>query len=523
MLTVDAPVTNVNSVATVMCGSARRLAEGRVCAVIDLPEATGADCGCAPTADEMRSFGSRISRRNALGLGVLGFAAASGGLGLALPAFAATSYPSWDDVEKARKNEAAKGSEITRIQNLISSLQNDVVAKQAEAERLGVEYQDALIAFEDAAARAESLQAEADAQSAVADEAAAKLGVLAAQQYRSGKGDATLDLFFSGSSTSADDLLGRLGTMDRLVDANRDVYAEAVGARDSAKNLANQAQVARDERDKRKVEAEQKMQAAQDAAQAAQAALAAQNEHREVLEAQLQALQDTTAKTVVAYKAGVEAERKRREEAARKAREEAARKAREEEKRRLAEEKRRREAEAAANSGGGGGSGGGSGGGGSSGGGGGGGSSSGGSGGVVQASGWVRPAHGWISSWFGVRGSICSSGGCTASGHRGIDFANPCGSPIYAAASGTVIFAGESGAWGNYIRVQHSDGTVTGYAHIIDGGYNVGYGDYVRAGQTIAYIGSTGASTGCHLHFEVYRGGIRVDPAPFLRNRGISV
>jgi murein DD-endopeptidase MepM/ murein hydrolase activator NlpD len=138
-------------------------------------------------------------------------------------------------------------------------------------------------------------------------------------------------------------------------------------------------------------------------------------------------------------------------------------------------------------------------------------------------SGWVRPAHGWISSWFGVRGSICSSGGCTASGHRGIDFANPCGSPIYAAASGTVIFAGYSGAWGNYIQVRHSDGTVTGYAHIISGGYNVGYGDYVRAGQTIAYIGSTGASTGCHLHFEVYRGGIRVDPAPFLRNRGISV
>ncbi|WP_349309766.1 M23 family metallopeptidase [Microbacterium sp. MM2322] len=486
--------------------------------MIDLPEATGADCGCAPTAEEARSFASRISRRNALGLGVLGVAAASTGVGFALPAFAATSYPSWDDVQKARQNEASKGSEITRIQNLISSLQNDVVAKQAEAERLGVEYQDALIAFEDAAARAESLQAQADAQTAIADEAASKLGVLAAQQYRSGKGDATMELFFSDSSASADDLLGRLGTMDRLVDANRDVYAEAVGARDSAKNLANQAAVAREERDKRKVEAEQKMQAAQEAAQAAQAALAAQNEHREVLEAQLQALQDTTAKTVVAYKAGVEAERKRREAAARKAREEAARKAREEEARRLAEEKRRREEAAAnANNGGSGGSSGG----GSSGGG--GGSSSGGSGGVVQSSGWVRPAHGWISSWFGVRGSICSSGGCTASGHRGIDFANPCGSPIYAAASGTVIFAGYSGAWGNYIQVRHSDGTVTGYAHIISGGYNVGYGDYVRAGQTIAYIGSTGASTGCHLHFEVYLGGVRVDPAPFLRNRGVSV
>ncbi len=490
-----------------------------MCAVTDLPEATGADCGCAPTAEETRSFSSRISRRNALGLGVLGVAAASTGLGFALPAFAATSYPSWDDVQKARQNEASKGTEITRIQNLISSLENDVTVKQAEAERLGAEYQDALIAYEDAAALADQRQAQADAEEKRAKAAAGKLGVLAAEQYRSGKGDATLELFFSDSSASADDLLGRLGTMDRLVDANRDVYAEAVGARDSAKSLADQAKVARDERDKRKVEAEQKMQAAQDAAQAAQAALAAQNEHREVLEAQLQALQDTTAKTVTAYKAGVEAERKRREEAARKAREEAARRAREEEARRLAEEKRRREEEAKNNNNGGGSSGGGSSSGGSSG----GGSSSGGSGGVVQPSGWVRPAHGYISSWFGVRGSICTPSGCTASGHRGIDFASSCGSPIYAAASGTVVFAGYSGGWGNFIKVRHSDGTITGYAHIIDGGYAVGYGDYVRAGQTIAYIGSTGASTGCHLHFEVYRGGIRVDPAPFLRARGISV
>lgn len=482
-----------------------------MCAVTDLSDASDVDCGCAPTADEMRRFSSRISRRNALGLGVLGVAAASTGLGFALPAFAATSYPSWDDVEKARSNEAAKNSEITRIQNLISSLENDVAAKQAEAERLGMEYQDALIAFEDAAARADALQAQADAEEARAKEAAAKLGVLAAQQYRTGKGDATLELFFSDSSATADDLLGRLGTMDRLVDANRDVYAEAVGARDSAKSLADQAQVARDERDKRKVEAEQKMQAAQDAAAAAQAALAAQNEHREVLEAQLDALQDATAKTVAGYKAGVEAERRRRAAAARRAREEAARKAREEEARRIAEEKKRREEEAKNNSGGGSSSGGGT------------PASSGGSGGVVQSSGWVRPAHGYISSWFGTRGSICTSGGCTASGHRGIDFASSCGSPIYAAAAGTVVFAGYSGDWGNYIQVRHSDGTVTGYAHIISGGYNVGYGDYVRAGQTIAYIGSTGASTGCHLHFEVYRGGVRIDPAPFLRARGISV
>ncbi|WP_394279771.1 M23 family metallopeptidase [Microbacterium sp.] len=488
-------------------------------------ESTDVDCGCAPTPAEYRSFARRISRRGALGLGVLGVAVGTAGVGFAVPAFAA-KYPTWEDVEKARANQSAKGAEITRIQGLIQSLENDVQSKQAEAERLGGEYQIALVAYEDAVARAESLQAQADAEAARAKESASKLGVLAAQQYRTGKSDATLELFFSDSAAGADDLLGRLGTMDKLVEANRDVYAEAVGARDNAQNLTDQAKVARDERDKRKVEAEQKMIAAQQAAQAAEAALAAQNEHRDVLVAQLAALQDTTAKTIADYKAGVEARRKAREEARRKALAEAKRKAEEAERRRLAEEKRRREEEerrrraaekAAAEAAAGGSSGGSPAG--SSGG------SSGGSsaGGQVQSSGWVRPAHGWISSWFGSRGSICSNGHCTSSGHRGIDFASSCGSPIYAAASGTVIFAGYSGAWGNYVQVRHGDGTVTGYAHIMPGGYNVSYGQSVRAGQVIAYVGSTGASTGCHLHFEVYRGGVRIDPAAFLRARGVGV
>ena len=142
--------------------------------------------------------------------------------------------------------------------------------------------------------------------------------------------------------------------------------------------------------------------------------------------------------------------------------------------------------------------------------------------GEVQPSGWVRPGYGYISGWFGSRGTICSNGYCTT-GHRGIDFAGGCSSPIFAAASGRVVFAGYSGAWGNYIKVDHGDGIITGYAHIKPGGYNVSYGDRVKAGQTIAYAGNTGVSTGCHLHFEVYRGGVRINPAPFLRARGVSV
>ena len=460
------------------------------------------DCGCAPTPAELRKLGRTITRRGAIGLGVAGVAAV--GFLASAPAFAA-SYPSWDDVERAKKNENSKAAEVTRIQGLIAGLASDLANKQAEAERLGAEYNAAQEAFEEAADRATALQEQADEEEAKAQAASEKLGRLAAQQYRMGGDDTSLELFFSGSAASADELLARLGTMDKLLDANRSVYTAATSARDNAKNLSNQAQVARTERDRLQREAEAKMIKAQNAATAAQAALDAQNQHREELEAQLAALQDTTATTVAEYKAGVEARRKAREARLKREREEAARRAREE------EERRRREAEEAANNGGGGGGGGG------------GGNSGGGTpAGEVQPSGWVRPGYGYISGWFGSRGTICSNGYCTT-GHRGIDFAGGCSSPIFAAASGRVVFAGYSGAWGNYIKVDHGDGIITGYAHIKPGGYNVSYGDRVKAGQTIAYAGNTGVSTGCHLHFEVYRGGVRINPAPFLRARGVSV
>ena len=465
------------------------------------------ECGCAPTPAEWRALGRRVTRRSALGLGIAGVAV--GGLLLAQPAFAAT-YPSWDDVKKAKSNEANKAAEITRIEGLIAALQNDVAAKQAEAERLGLEYATAQQEYEDAALRADTLQAQADEESAKADAAAEKLGRLAAQQYRAGGDDTSLELFFSGSAATADDLLARLGTMDKLLEANRSVYADAVSARDNAQNYSNQASVARDERDRLKQEAEKKMMAAQAAADAAQAALDAQTEHLDTLQAQLDALKDTTAKTVADYQAGVEARRKA--EAERKERERLAAIA----KAKAEEEARKKAAEEAAknNSGSGASSGGGSSGGSSSG---------GGTAGEVASSGWVRPGYGYISSWFGTRGTICANGYCTSSGHRGIDFAGGCGSPIFAAHSGTVVFAGYSGSWGNYIKVDHGGGIITGYAHIRTGGYAVGYGDRVSAGQVIAYVGSTGASTGCHLHFEVYQNGVRINPAPFLRNRGISV
>ncbi|WP_431779001.1 M23 family metallopeptidase [Microbacterium aurantiacum] len=477
------------------------------------------DCGCAPTAAERARLWPVVNRRNALGLGLIGAATLGTLAGPMMPAAFAADYPTWDDVKRARANEAAKRSEISRIEGLIRSLADDVTAKRAEAERLADEFYVAQQEYFAAAYRADQLQAEADTQAAAAVDAANKAGRVAAQLYRQGGDDTSLELFFAGSAASADDLLSRLGTMDKLIQRNQAVYAEAITARDSAQNLSDLALQQRTERDRLQRIAEEKMVASQQAAAAAEAALQAEQSNRVRLEAQLAALRDTTSKTVAEYEEGVrvreEAERKAREEAERRAREEAERLARLE-RERLAREQRERE-QAAANNGGGN-SGGGGGGGGNSGGGGGGNSGGGGGG-----NGWARPSAGWRTSGYGPRSVQCGSGYCSSGFHYGVDLAAGCSAGIYAAAAGTVVYSGYNGGYGNYIKIDHGGGISTGYAHIRSGGLFVGYGQRVGAGQLIAAEGNTGNSFGCHLHFEAYVNGGTVNPIDFLAARGIWV
>lgn len=97
--------------------------------------------------------------------------------------------------------------------------------------------------------------------------------------------------------------------------------------------------------------------------------------------------------------------------------------------------------------------------------------------------------------------------------HQGIDIGAPTGTPIYAAAGGQVIFSGWMGGYGNLILIDHLDGRVTAYAH--QSRLAVGGGSVSR-GQLIGYVGSTGDSTGPHLHFEVRVNGRAVDPLPLL-------
>ncbi|MEO0608466.1 MAG: M23 family metallopeptidase [Pseudomonadota bacterium] len=95
--------------------------------------------------------------------------------------------------------------------------------------------------------------------------------------------------------------------------------------------------------------------------------------------------------------------------------------------------------------------------------------------------------------------------------HKGTDFAAPTGTPIYAAGNGVVERASRYGGYGHYVRIRHSKGFKTAYAHMSRYGRGVRSGVRVRQGQIIGYVGSTGASTGPHLHYEVYKNGKAVD------------
>lgn len=123
--------------------------------------------------------------------------------------------------------------------------------------------------------------------------------------------------------------------------------------------------------------------------------------------------------------------------------------------------------------------------------------------------GW--PAQGVISSYFGRR----NLGMGTAAFHSAIDIAAPEGSPVLAARSGVVTYADWSGSYGKLLRVRHDDGSETWYAHNRD--LLVAVGDRVRRGERIALVGSTGLSTGPHVHFEIREGGRPVNPLAYLR------
>lgn len=131
----------------------------------------------------------------------------------------------------------------------------------------------------------------------------------------------------------------------------------------------------------------------------------------------------------------------------------------------------------------------------------------------------ARPVVGTIpvAGGFGTR-SVSGCGACSTN-HRGLDFAAREGTAVVAAMPGRVVAAGPLGGYGNQVLLQHPDGSETRYGHLSQIGVRVGQA--VTAGERIGAVGNTGVSTGAHLHFEVLRGGVAIDPAMWLGDRGL--
>jgi murein DD-endopeptidase MepM/ murein hydrolase activator NlpD len=119
---------------------------------------------------------------------------------------------------------------------------------------------------------------------------------------------------------------------------------------------------------------------------------------------------------------------------------------------------------------------------------------------------------GWVSSHYGQRTDPFSG---KLAMHNGLDFAGKEGSNVVTVAAGVVTWTGTKNGYGELVEVSHGDGYVTRYAHNKEN--LVQAGDVVRKGETIALMGSSGRSTGAHVHYEVYKHGRSVDPSSYLR------
>lgn len=115
--------------------------------------------------------------------------------------------------------------------------------------------------------------------------------------------------------------------------------------------------------------------------------------------------------------------------------------------------------------------------------------------------------------------------GCSycSTNHKGYDMAQGCGSTIFAAGPGDVITAGSYYGWGNTVRIDHGDALVTLYGHMQWESIRVTEGQMITAGTPLGAEGDTGASFGCHLHFEVQKSGTPVDPEPFMAALGLPL
>jgi len=376
------------------------------------------------------------------------------------PAFA-DEYPTWEEVQDARRDVAKAEAKVKQIMALLEKLEKEAADAEMEAARLGEVYYEALAELDEATFRQQQLQSEADSAQILAEESRLQAGQFVAELARVGGADLSATLFISGDD--ATELLSRIGYAAKIAEQTDGIYARALADQNAAQSLSDQAEVARQIREELQVKAEAAYEAANAAALRAYAAVEAQLENSARLEAQLEVLIEKREATEADYQKG-EIERAKAQQGGTVAG--------------MIDP------------------------------------------GQISGAGWARPSGGYVSSHFGMRVHPIYG---VARLHAGIDLATACGRPVYAARGGRVSYAGWLGTSGNFIRVSHDDGVTTGYAHLQNGSLYVRLGQTVATGQLIGRIGNTGGSTGCHLHLETRQNMVAQDPYPFFLNRGIRL
>lgn len=437
----------------------------------------------------------RLGLRPGLRLAVTGVAllGLTGTVVLDAPPAQAATYPSWDDVLAARGQESQKNSQISDIQGLIGQLESKASAAATEAQERGNDYSDAQRKAQRAAEKEQTLRADAEEHAEVAEQSAAQAGRFAAQMARSGGTDVSTSVLTGGEDSR--DLLYDLGALSKLSEQAERVETAASADASVARALTGQADRAAAALADLAKAAQDRMAEAQAASDRAQAAYDEQQDNKARLQAQLATLTSGRVRTEAEFAEGEAVRKAAAERAAREAAEAARRAA-------AAAEAAAANAAANNNSGGGGAPVGGS-----------------PSVGTGSGSGWVRPAGGYISSSYGYRVHPITGKG---SFHDGIDLGSGCSTAIVAASAGTVEYVGWYGGYGNYVRINHGNGVATAYGHIVSGGFRVTPGQQVAAGTLVALVGSTGNSTGCHLHYETHVGGGTTDPVGFMAARGVG-
>ncbi len=386
----------------------------------------------------------------------------------------ALEYPSWSDVESARSDETAKQAQISELKAYIAGLAADLVSAEEIAQSRGAEYERAQAAFDEATYRAGQLQEQADEAELRAGESHEQLGRIASTFAKTAAvPDLSLGIFLdTGDGT---DVLYKLGAMSKLSDLTSTLLSNAESEKNNARSLGAQAAVAKQSLGELAAEAEKSLKAAVAARLAVQDNLDRQEANAGRLNAQLAVLTEDRAATEADFEKGEKA----RKAAEAKAAAEAAAAAAD-------------AADAARDSD---------------------------DSGQLSGQGWALPVSGWISDRFGPRPDRPVAG--VGAFHYGTDLAAGCGQPVYAATAGTVVYAGWLGSYGNWVLVDHGSGIQTGYAH--NSAVLVSEGERVAAGERVALVGTTGASSGCHLHFETRVDGARIDPQPFMSARGVQL